>query len=88
MKVDIHIKNELVKNISDASNSLRFDYCITRAGRVFLQALHVTGARVLLFPLRVPRSRVLFQSFFFAYQDSRSRVPNFVTRSSFECSTK
>ena len=31
----------------------------TRAGRAFLQALCVTRARVLSFPRRVPRSRVL-----------------------------
>ena len=46
----------------------------SRAGRAFLQALRVTRARILSFPLRVPRSRVLFQSFFFAYQDLHSRV--------------
>ena len=53
-------------------------YCMytVRAGRAFLQALRVTRARVLSFPLRVPRSRVLFQSFFFAYQDSRSKFCN------------
>ena len=36
----------------------------SRAGRAFLQALRVTGARVLSFPLRVPHSRMLYQSFF------------------------
>ena len=51
-----------------------FNVTTPRAGRTFLQALRVTCARVLSFPLHVPRSHVLFQSFFFAYQDSRSRV--------------
>ena len=44
------------------THSLQVLYC--RAKRAFLQALRVTRACVLSFPLRVPRSRVLFQSFF------------------------
>ena len=72
------------KNCRDPTEE-RFN---SRARRAFLQALCVTRARVLSFPLRVPRSRVLFQSFFFAYQDSSSRVPNFVTHSSFACLKK
>ena len=48
-----------------------------RAGRAFLQALRVTRACVLSFPLCIPPSRVLFQSFFFTYQDSHSRAPAF-----------
>ena len=54
-------------------------YDITRAGRAFLQALCVTRARVLSFPLRVPRSRVLFQSFF---SRTKIHVPTF-SRSKF-----
>ena len=57
-----------------ASGSSNWHVHLGRAGRVFLQALRVTRARVLSFPFRVPHSRVLFQRFFFAYQDLRSRV--------------
>ena len=49
---------------------------LSRAGRTYLQALRMTRASVLSFPLHGPRSRVIFHCFFFAYQDSRSRVPN------------
>ena len=53
-----------------------------RAGRAFLQALCVTRARVLSFPLRVPRafSRLFFRVPRFAF---RFRVPNFASRSCF-----
>ena len=48
----------------------------------------MTRAHVLAFPLRVLRSAFprAFSKLFF--RDSRSRVPNFVTRSSFACLKK
>ena len=66
-------QNAVCATYMDANSCWRI-VLLRRAGRAFLQALCMTRARVLSFPLRVPRSRVLFQSFFFAYQDSRSRV--------------
>ena len=54
-----------------------------RAGRAFLQALRVTRARVLSFPLCVPAC--FFKAFFWR---TKIRVPNFVTRSRFACLKK